>query len=267
MHHEIRPAAVAGMFYPGDRAALKSMIEQLRWSSDQIELPEIGRLKALVVPHAGYVYSGPVAASAYRLLAEQQLQKPWLNIVILGPNHRVPLKGMALSSHQYWSTPMGEISINTELNDWISEHFQVPQRPDVHQLEHSLEVQVPFIQQVASSVSILPIVVGPTPAEQVADLIQALWQRPDLLVLISSDLSHYHPYREAQLIDQETTEMIEARDFHLLPEQACGCYSLNGLLLAAKRESLTMTRLCQCTSGDTAGDKAKVVGYGAYACY
>lgn len=262
----LRPAAVAGLFYPAARAALKHLVDRLlEEASEPAVLPRPPR--ALVVPHAGLVYSGPVAAVAYRLLQNWLPASEWARVVLLGPNHRVALQGMALPDSADWQAPGGTTELDQSMMMRLEERFKLPRRPDVHRPEHSLEVQLPFLQQVAPGLKLVPVLVGPTSTEAVAELIGYCWQDPQTLVMISSDLSHYHPWQEAQRLDAVTSEMICSAEPHLGSEQACGCFALNGLLLAAQRYGMSIQCLSRMTSGDTAGDKQQVVGYGAYVCY
>lgn len=266
MNATIRPAAVAGMFYPASAAYLRGLVSDLLEQADEPEaLPSVPR--ALVVPHAGFIYSGPVAALAYRVVARELVEAKWQRIVLLGPNHRLPLSGMALPEETAWQTPLGDVALDVAFIRALQQRFGLPRRSDVHLPEHSLEVQLPFLQLVAPDVAVVPVLVGQTDVQDVAELICYLWQDPQTLVLISSDLSHYHPWEEACRLDAITTGMIVAADPRLASEQACGCQALNGLLLAAQQQALQLRCLGQCTSGDTAGDKTQVVGYGAYVCY
>ncbi|QSR35387.1 AmmeMemoRadiSam system protein B [Marinobacterium iners] len=262
----IRPAAVAGMFYPASAPALSMLVDDLLERAKEPEqLPRQPR--ALVVPHAGLVYSGPIAALAYRLLQRELPRTQWRRVVLLGPNHRLPLRGMALPEEEGWHTPLGDTPLDVPFMQQLQQTFDLAMRSDVHLPEHSLEVQLPFLQRVAAGLKLVPILVGQAEADRVARLVQYLWQDPHTLVLISSDLSHYHSWQEARRLDEITTDMILAREPQLGSEQACGCHALNGLLLAARQEKLELRCLGQCTSGDTAGDKTQVVGYGAYVCF
>src|SRR5690554_1165155 len=266
MEAVIRPAAVAGLFYPAAADRLRLQVDALLEGAP--EPPRLPRsVRALIVPLAGLVYSGPVAAPAYRLLQREQARGGWQRVVLLGPNHRLPLRGMAVPEEARWHTPLGDVELDGVLIQGLVQMFALAVRTDVHLPEHSLEVQLPFLQRVAPELKLVPILVGLTDAEAVARLIRYLWQDPATLVLVSSDLSHYHPWREAQRLDAITSRMIIDRQPQLGSEQACGCQALNGLLLAARQEGLELKCLGQCTSGDTAGDKAQVVGYGAYVCY
>ncbi len=262
----LRPAAVAGLFYPAGGAALEQLVsDMLEEAPEPPVMPRCPR--AFVVPHAGLVYSGPVAAAAYRLLQRNLQECGWQRVVLLGPNHRVPLLGMAVPDEADWRTPLGTMPVDRVLIADLRERFALAERPDVHLPEHSLEVQLPFLQKISHDLRLVPVLVGPTDAEVVAELIEYCWQDTQTLVLISSDLSHYHAWHEARRLDAITSKMICRADPHLGSEQACGCHALNGLLLAARRRELAVDCLSRMTSGDTAGDKQQVVGYGAYVCY
>ncbi len=262
----LRPAAVAGLFYPAGEAALGQFVSDML--RDAAEVPALPRRpRALVVPHAGLVYSGPVAAVAYRLLRRSLPESGWRRVVLLGPNHRIPLVGMAVPDEAGWRTPLGTMCLDRGLIAELRERFALAVRPDVHLPEHSLEVQLPFLQTISTDLQLVPILVGPTDTAVVAELIEYCWQDEHTLVLISSDLSHYHSWEEARRLDGITSEMICHADPRLGSEQACGCYALNGLLLAAQHQKLTIKCLSRMSSGDTAGDKQQVVGYGAYVCY
>jgi len=258
---KVRPAAVAGAFYPGDRDRLAATLDQLLSDAP----PSTGKVpKALVVPHAGYIYSGPIAASAYALLrgAAAQLRR----VVLLGPSHRVRLRGLALPEAEGLATPLGILPVDPEGAATAARLSQVTSSALAHSQEHSLEVQFPFLERVLPGVPVLPLVVGAASAEQVAEVLERLWEREDTLVLISSDLSHYLSYDEAREVDRETADCILALDAEQLDtEQACGAIPLSGLLLAARRRGLRAQELDLRSSGDTAGDRSRVVGYGAFA--
>lgn len=265
----IRPAAVAGMFYPGQAEVLRRTVQQLLESNPGVPAGEpAAHVKALVVPHAGFIYSGPVAARAFNLLkAAQGSGRQWRRVLLLGPNHRVPLRGIAAPDADMFATPLGSISVDTKALSELERRFDIQVRPDVHQNEHCLEVQLPFLHELLPGAKILPLVVGLTPAESVAELVEWAWSQPDTLVVISSDLSHYHPYTEACRIDGDTDAELLAFHADIRPEQACGAYALNGLMLAAKRRGLHIDRLDLRNSGDTAGGRDQVVGYGSYVLY
>lgn len=258
----IRPAAVAGMFYPGQADVLRREVTQLLAAS-RTGLPICP--KALIVPHAGYVYSGAVAASAYQPLQawRQQIRR----VVLLGPSHRQPLHGLALPEAEAFATPLGEIPIDHEGRAAIADLPQVCTDNRAHAFEHSLEVQLPFLQAVLDDFVLLPLAVGQAPPEDVAEVLERLWGGGETLVVVSSDLSHYLPYQTACTVDEQTCRHILACDHAIVPERACGAFPLNGLLLEAKRRGLRPVLLDLRNSGDTAGDKSRVVGYSAIAFY
>ncbi len=259
-----RPMAVSGSFYPSEPQQLQQMIDDYLEHQDSsfTQSGQANRLKALIVPHAGYIYSGRVAASAYRLL---QQRKDIQRIVLLGPNHRVPLHGMALPSNDFFSTPLGDIAIDTDSVKQLSLSLSYQILDAAHQLEHCLEVQLPFLQTVLKDFLLLPIVVGATEPDTVAELIKMFWPDNHTFFIISTDLSHFHPYSEACRIDRNTSQLIESKSWHLHGEQACGASPLNGLLKFASQRESSIRTLELLNSGDTAGDKDRVVGYGAYA--
>ena len=253
-----RPPAVAGMFYPGDVGTLGATVDRLLADIH----PEAGvRPKALIVPHAGYVYSGSTAAAAYATLS------PWASeirrVVLLGPTHRVAVDGLALPAAQAFATPLGSIPVDAEGVAAVTDLPQVVVSDYAHALEHSLEVHLPFLQRVLGEFSLVPLAVGHTTPEAVAEVLDILWGGPETLIVVSSDLSHFLPYRVAQQVDDNTCRHILSLDSHIHPEQACGAFPMNGLLLAAHRRGLKPTLLAHCNSGDTAGDKDRVVGYAA----
>lgn len=259
----VRPAAVAGTFYPATPAALA---EALRRSMAGAVEPAAGAAvpKALIVPHAGYVYSGPVAASAYQRLvpASAVIRR----IVLLGPSHRVPLDGMAVPSSDAFATPLGLVPVDDEARRTALARPAVALQDLPHAPEHSLEVQLPFLQTVLESFAVLPVAVGRGRPEEVADLLDALWGGPETMLVVSTDLSHYHPYDEASELDRRTAAAILAADAQGIGRtDACGSHALRGLLVAARRRHLTIEQIDLRSSGDTAGDRDRVVGYGAFA--
>jgi len=258
---QIREPAVAGLFYPDDPLLLQQQVDSLLAQA----APQGAAPKALIVPHAGYVYSGPVAASAYQQLAplREQIQR----VVLLGPAHRVAFSGLAASSARYFATPLGMVRIDQRAMDPILELPQVRVLDEAHREEHSLEVQLPFLQTVLNSdFGLIPLVVGDAEPEQVAQVIELLWGGPETVLLISSDLSHYLDYGTARRLDTATSHAIEQLNPQAIDyQQACGRTPLNGLLLAARHHQLHARTLDQRNSGDTAGGRDRVVGYGAYA--
>lgn len=258
---QVRPPAVAGSFYPGDPKTLQQMLEALlREAKPRPVNPE--SIRALVVPHAGYVYSGPVAAIAYRLL--QHFARRVKRVVLLGPSHRVYLDGIALPTTQSFDTPLGNIPLDLKSLEEIGTLPGIQFRDDAHAQEHSLEVQLPFLQQVLGEFSLVPLVVGAADVDTIEAVIANFWDQPETVIVVSSDLSHFHSYTDAQNIDWNTTQRIERLDHTIIGEEACGCYPLNGLLKLVKRKGLSVDTLDVRNSGDTAGTKDRVVGYGSY---
>ncbi len=259
--HTIRQPAVAGAFYPGQAGALASTLASLLAAAraEQHDAATPASPKVLIVPHAGYIYSGSMAARAYAQLAS--VRDTVRRVVLLGPVHRVPVRGLALPGSEAFATPLGEIGIDQDAVAALKSLRQVVVSPAAHALEHSLEVQLPFLQSVLGPFKLLPLAVGDAEPHEVAQVLDALWGGPETLIVISSDLSHYLPYRAAQNIDSETVERILALEPTLTHEQACGGTPINGLLIAARRRHLQPQLLGLCNSGDTAGDKQRVVGY------
>ncbi len=262
----VRKAAVAGAFYPDNAGVLKSMVTQLL--AEAPSMPKVADIqsspKALIAPHAGYIYSGPVAATAYQQV--QRHSADYQRIVLLGPSHRVGFYGVALSGAEYFETPLGRIAVDHNTDKALSDLPFVKVRDDAHLLEHSLEVQLPFLQTIFSDFTLVPLVIGQARAEEVVQVIELLWQASGTLIVISSDLSHFLDYDTAKALDQQTCQAIEALNWQQIDEdQACGRYPIFGLLEFAKTHHWSVTRLGLNNSGDTAGDKNRVVGYGAWA--
>jgi MEMO1 family protein len=257
----IRPAAVAGMFYPDDPIELKQTLADLlaNAKSGAPSRPP----KALIVPHAGYIYSGPVAASAYARLGE--LRGRIRRVVLLGPTHRVYVRGLALPGADRFATPLGEVPLDREGMQRVAGLPQVNTSAAAHQMEHSLEVQLPFLQQVLGDFQLLPLAVGEATAAEVAEVLEKVWGGDETLIVISSDLSHFLPDALARKVDRDTADSILALNSHLNHEQACGATPVNGLLLAAQRHGLRAVELDVRNSSDTAGDPQRVVGYAAFA--
>ncbi|MDP3700156.1 MAG: AmmeMemoRadiSam system protein B [Hylemonella sp.] len=263
----IRPPAVAGMFYPGDPASLRDDLATCLAAppAPTLEAAPPGLLKAIIVPHAGYIYSGGTAGQAYALLAP--LAGRIRRVVLLGPCHRVAVHGLAAPTVTAFATPLGNIALDRAALDALSELPQVVANDTAHAQEHSLEVQLPFLQTVLGEFKLVPLAVGQTGAREVAQVLDRLWGGPETLIVISSDLSHFHSYAEARKIDQATADHILALDQLSSVEQACGALPINGLLAVAKQRGLRIERVAQCNSGDTAGDKSRVVGYASFALY
>jgi hypothetical protein len=259
----IREAAVAGSFYPADPGELQSTVQRLLDAvPTAIELAANLVPRALIVPHAGYVYSGPVAATAYARL--QRHRQSFRRVVLLGPCHHIPLSGMAASSADVFRTPLGDVQLDhVPLGMLHRSDLQVSDR--AHGPEHSLEVQLPFLQTVLESFRLVPLLVGDAQAEDVADVIDALWEGPDTLLVISSDLSHYLLYEQARRLDRDTCRAVEELNGGQIGhEEACGATPLRGLLLVARRRGLRPVTLDLRNSGDTSGSRDRVVGYGAW---
>ena len=255
----IRPAAVAGYFYPANSTELRNMINELM-SKTTAAGPAP---KALIAPHAGYVYSGLTAAIAYANL--QSVKDKITRVVLLGPAHRVYLKGIALSSATYFATPLGNIEIDQDAVKFLKKLPQVIVSDTAHQQEHSLEVHLPFLQIILNKFTLVPLVVGETSPQEVAEVLELFWNEPDTIIIISSDLSHYHDYETAKRIDASTTLAIEHLELEKIgPEQACGCRPVCGMLQLARTKKLSVNTLDVRNSGDTAGTKDRVVGYGAW---
>ena len=266
----IREPAVAGLFYAAEPAELAATVATLLEQAPAADADVGGKVgsrapKALIVPHAGYVYSGPIAASAYARLRSWHDREP--RVVLFGPSHRVPLRGLAMSAADAFRTPLGDVPVDhSALAGVDMPELAVADGP--HNYEHSLEVHLPFLQGVLDEFSLVPIVVGNAAPALVAEIIDALWDGPETLIVISSDLSHYLPYESAQRIDTLTCVAIENFDAGRLDhEMACGATPLAGLLIAAQRRGLEISTLDLRSSGDTSGDKGAVVGYGAWALY
>lgn len=260
-----RPAAVAGMFYSAQPAQLQHDVHQYLAQADMSKLPTI-KPKAIIVPHAGYVYSAPIAATAYNTLRplRQQIKK----VVLLGPAHRVPFCGLAAPSSDFFMTPLGQIKIDRDAIQRIRVLPQVITLDAAHAQEHSLEVQLPFLQSVLDDFELIPLVVGDADKQAVADVLNLLWGGDETLIVISSDLSHYHHYDVAQQMDRATSLAIEKQQPENIDyDRACGRNPVNGLLSVAQQKNLHIKTLDLRNSGDTAGDKNRVVGYGAYVCY
>ncbi len=259
---EVRPAAVAGSFYPGEAGVLKHDIQAML-AAVAAPAEAIAPPKALIVPHAGYIYSGPIAASAYAQLIP--LRHQIRRVVLLGPVHRVPVRGLALPEADSFETPLGIIALDQQAMAQVSGLPQVVESVPAHAWEHSLEVQLPFLQMVLDDFSLVPLAVGDATPQEVAEVLEHLWGGSETLIVISSDLSHYLPYDVAKRVDQATAQAILALDAPVSHEQACGGTPVNGLLLAARHHHMKPHLLDLRNSGDTAGDHSRVVGYGAFA--
>jgi AmmeMemoRadiSam system protein B len=257
----LRPPAVAGMFYPDDPVELRGMVEGYLAEAAARRQGAAARCRAIVAPHAGYIYSGAVAGSAFDALSDGDVER----VVILGPSHFVPTRGLVLPAADALVTPLGAVAVDTDGVRLVSALPQVAESEAVHAREHSLEVELPFVQVRFPRARVVPLAVGVASAEQVAEVIEALLALDAARLVISSDLSHYLPYESAVATDAETARAIARLEPSLSSVQACGVYPLNGLLLAASRLGWKPRALDLRNSGDTAGDRRRVVGYGAFA--
>jgi len=256
----VRAPAVAGRFYPGDEATLRAAVDEyLAGAVTTDGAPP----KAIVAPHAGYMYSGAVAASAYAALAE--CRAVVRRVVLLGPAHRVALDGIAAPTVDAFRTPLGDVVVDTDARDAIGDLAGVVVDDRPHTGEHSVEVHLPFLQHVLTEFRVLPLVVGRASSDQVAAVLERLWGGPETLIVVSSDLSHYESNDVAHEHDRRTAAAILAGDGSALDgHDACGVYPLRGLLVAARHRHLEPRLLDLRTSGDIAGSTDRVVGYGAF---
>ena len=255
----VRNPAAAGTFYPAEPARLRAMIEQYLDST----VSDGSVPKAIIGPHAGYIYSGPIAASAYaRVAPAADIIR---RVVLLGPAHRVSFRGLALPSVESFITPLGEVAVDKEAVAKIMQLPQVHIMDDAHVAEHSLEVHVPFLQTVLSKFALVPLAVGQTSSAEVGEVLECLWGGAETLIVISADLSHYYDYETAQRMDSATSQAIEQlRLEDIKYEQACGRIPINGLLRVARKRGMSAKTIDLRNSGDTAGPRDQVVGYGAY---
>jgi len=260
---DVRIPAVAGTFYPAEPTALRGEVDRLLAAVEAPAAALPAAPKALIVPHAGYVYSGPIAASAYARL--RPVADTVRRVILLGPAHRVLVRGLALPGARQFGTPLGVVDVDAGAVAIARGLPHVHESPVAHAEEHSLEVQLPFLQRLLSAFTVVPLVVGDATGAMVADVLDALWGGPETLIVISSDLSHYHAYADARAIDAATAERILALASRLDHEQACGATPINGLLQAARRRGLRAELIDLRNSGDTAGDRGRVVGYAAFA--
>ena len=260
----VRRPAVAGMFYPGEPKALAAELDDLLGGVEHLA-PRLGFPKALIAPHAGYIYSGEIAARAYDELAPARGIAR--RVVLLGPVHRVPVRGLAAPGDDAFATPLGSVRVDREALRALHDLPQVVTSDAAHASEHSLEVQLPFLQKVLGDFALVPLAVGTASVQEVAEVLERLWGGPETLIVVSTDLSHYHPYDEARKIDGATLERLRGFATDLNHEEACGATPLNGLLSVAKKRRMAIRLLAACNSGDTAGGKGQVVGYGALALH
>ncbi len=267
----IRPTAVAGTFYPSSASEIQRLFDEWRLNAISQKTTSDKRPRALIVPHAGYVYSGQMAFESYQLW-QTNTGTPLEEIktvVIMGPAHRYAFEGIATVSADALETPLGRLSVDTQLRDELLVEFgSVIVSDEANAPEHSIEVQLPFIKALLPNVKVLPLLNGDVPVNEVTKVLSKLWSRPDVCFVISSDLSHFHSYSEAQQIDLQTAQLINARNWQSLNgARACGYKGIQGLLNLEKSPSFDIQTLQLNNSGDTAGDKQRVVGYGSWAIY
>lgn len=259
---KVRKPAMAGTFYPDESNVLANEVTRLL---DAAVSNDTRQPKAIIAPHAGYIYSGRTAAAAYARL------KPFADIikrvVLLGPSHRAPVRSLAIPSVTAFATPLQTVPLDLEILEVIFTLPQVKVSDAAHASEHSLEVQIPFLQTVLTSFSLVPIAVGHARPEEVADVLGKLWGSDETLIVVSSDLSHFLPYASAKVRDRMTCDSILDCIPEITPEEACGAFAINGLLLAARQHKLKPELVQLCNSGDTAGKKNSVVGYASFAFY
>jgi len=259
MNH-IRQPAVAGTFYPARGGELHAMLETLLAVTPRNDQAPP---KALIVPHAGYIYSGPVAATGYARL--RSVADSVQRVVVMGPSHRIAFHGLAVPEDSIFRTPLGDIPLDAATIQTLLDLPQVHLDNEAHRLEHSIEVHLPFLQELLDSFALIPIVVGDAAPAEVCDVISKLWDGPETLLVVSSDLSHYHDYETATRLDRATSHAIETLAFEKIGyEHACGRNPVSGLLLYARQHGLTVETLDLRNSGDTAGPRDQVVGYGTY---
>ncbi len=253
----IREPAFAGTFYPNDPSKLSAMLSTYLSGEPGETCP-----KAIIAPHAGYIYSGETAGRVYRRVAAGRAH---INrVILLGPSHRVAFRGMAAPSSDYFRTPLGDIPLDTDLISELAQQPGISFLDKAHAQEHSLEVHLPFLQQVLNDFTLVPVVVGDAAPDDVATMLASVWGGDETLIVISSDLSHFEAYDRARQIDQHTNQKILGLDASLQGPEACGCRPVNGLLHLLKQKGLTIRNVDICNSGDTAGDRDRVVGYGAW---
>jgi AmmeMemoRadiSam system protein B len=257
----VRPPAVAGLFYPGNAFDLARTVDGLLEQGAPAQAFDVP--KAIIAPHAGFVYSGPVAARVYARFAT--VRRRIRRVILLGPAHRVAVRGMALPGVSAFATPLGEVPIDEDSAAQLLKLPFIGNSTEAHRQEHCLEVHLPFFQKVFDQFTLVPLAVGRATAEEVAQVLELLWGGEETLIVVSSDLSHYHPYAEAQAIDKATAQAILALSTGIHHEQACGATPVTGLNLYAKRHGLRPELIDLRNSGDTAGDKARVVGYASFA--
>ena len=259
----VRPAAVAGRFYPQTPDLLRKQTSELLGSAPDAR---ISHPKALIAPHAGYAYSGPLAGRAFAMLAQRA---PFVTrVVVIGPAHYVPFRGIAIPTVESFETPLGRVPLDGDALSEVSALPFVVRTDKPHEPEHAIEVELPFLQLVLQRFTLVPLLVGDADPKQVAEAVGRLWGGPETIIVISSDLSHFHDYRTAQRLDLATAAAIEQGDWkQIRPLHACGSLAIAGLLQQTAVHGLTVRRVGLCNSGDMGGPQQRVVGYGAWGFY
>lgn len=257
--HTVRAPVFAGSFYPAYPSELRDIVRQCIANAQTVETSS--PVKAFVLPHAGYIYSGPIAGTGYRCMEQECLVIR--RVILLGPSHRVAFQGIATSQATRFATPLGEVPVDEPAMELTLKLPHVRPFEAAHEHEHSLEVHLPFLQTALDQFTLVPLVVGDATEEEVSTVLEALWGGPETRIVISSDLSHFHDYETAQQLDRETANHVTELS-PVTTAQACGAMPLNGLLHSAREHELQARILDLRNSGDTAGDKSRVVGYGAF---
>lgn len=262
MSTSVRPAAVAGAFYPDKPSALEECVQKLLGNAGRDPSPFP---KAIIAPHAGYIYSGPIAASIYAPLRRRR--STIRRVVLLGPAHRTAFEGLALPECHAFETPLGNVPVDPAAITALAQLPQVKISDAAHAHEHSLEVQLPFLIETFDQFSLVPLAVGKATTAEVSGVLECLWGGDETLIVVSSDLSHYLTYEAAWALDGQTAQAIVALEATINHRQACGATAINGLLASARHHHLHARMVDLRNSGDTAGDKSSVVGYGAFAFF
>ena len=266
----VRPTAVADRFYPGDAASLQKTLNELldeaRKNRPAGNETILKNARAIIAPHAGYIYSGPIAASAYVNFQDvNRTGGPIKRILLIGPAHRVRLMGVAAPTFESFDTPLGQIPLDLDFIGLLHQMGDIKYFDDAHNTEHSLEVHLPFIKEVFPAAALVPLTVGHADRRDVARILKRALFSPQTLIIVSSDLSHYQDYNTARRQDLATSQAIEALSPEGISfEDACGRNAINGLLTLARENNLKARTLDLRNSGDTSGDRERVVGYGAF---
>lgn len=257
---QVRRAAVAGRFYPRSPHQLRATVDELLAGA---RIAPVAAPKAIIVPHAGYIYSGEVAATAFALLRPHA--DTITRVVLIGPAHYVPFRGLALPTVDAFETPLGIVPLARDAATVLADLAPVVRADAPHEPEHALEVELPFLQSVLSSFELVPVLTGDATPEEVASALGRLWDGSETLIVVSSDLSHFHDYETARRLDAVTADFVERGDWASLgPGNACGYLAIAGLLIETNRRGLRPQRLALANSGDTIGKRDRVVGYGAW---